>query len=224
MKGLIFFLLISYLGFSQSENTLPAGFVYVKEVIPTARVELRYATSENFVGKPIDGYHSGKGILSKEATKALKKVQQELLSYGYSIKIYDAYRPQQAVNHFVRWASDLNDTLMKHNYYPNVEKENLFKEGYIASHSGHTKGSTLDLTLIKTDTGEEVDMGSSYDFFGKESWVYHEHVTKKQRENRLLLKSVMNKHGFKSYLKEWWHFTLMNEPFPDTYFDFIVED
>ena len=224
MKGLIFFLLISCFGYSQSENTLPTGFVYVKDIIPTAKVELRYATSRNFVGKPINGYHSGKSILSKEAANALKEVQQELLNYGYSIKIYDAYRPQQAVNHFVSWASDLNDTLMKHNYYPNVEKENLFKEGYIASLSGHTKGSTLDLTLIKIDTEEELDMGSSYDFFGKESWVYHENVTKKQHENRLLLKSVMNKHGFKSYLKEWWHFTLMDEPFPNTYFDFVVED
>lgn len=224
LKGLLFLFLCFNFCVAQPKKVLQDGFVYVKDEIPTIHIELRYHTSENFVGKIIDGYYSDRCILSEEATLALKKVQQELLRNGLSLKIYDAYRPQRAVDHFVVWAKDLDDTIMKSDYYPDVKKQNLFKEGYISSHSGHTKGSTVDLTLVYNDTGEELDMGSPFDFFGKESWVNYQNIMKQQQENRLLLKTVMNKHGFKSYSKEWWHFTLVNEPFPNTYFDFPIEE
>jgi len=223
IKRLLVFFLISFLGFSQSKNALPDGFTYVKEQLPSVNVELRYCGLENFIGKPVNGYNAERCILSTQATKALVKVQAELLSKGLSLKIYDSYRPQQAVNHFVLWARQLNDTLNKQKYYPRVLKKDLFKEGYIASKSGHSRGSTVDLTIVNIKTGIVLDMGSPYDFFGRESWVNYQNITKAQRDNRLLLKSVMNKYGFRSYSKEWWHFTLNNEPFPNTYFNFPVE-
>jgi D-alanyl-D-alanine dipeptidase len=213
------FVVICTIAFAQ----LPKGFVYVDEIIPSIKVELRYITTNNFVGKPIKGYLANKLILTKEAAIALKKVQDELETYGFSLKAYDAYRPQRAVNHFMRWAKDLNDTINKQEFYPNVKKENLFKEGFIASRSGHSRGSTLDITIIENITNEELDMGSSYDFFGVESWVNYEGISEVQKANRLLLQTVMKKHGFTNYPKEWWHFTLQNEPFPETYFDFEVE-
>lgn len=223
IKELLIFFLISFFGFSQSKNTLPDGFTYAKELIPSINLELRYCTIKNFIGKPIIGYNAERFILSTKAAKALQNVQKELLSRGLSLKIYDAYRPQRAVNEFVFWASNLNDTLKKQEFYPRVKKKNLFKSGYIASKSGHSRGSTLDLTLVDAKTGIVLNMGSPYDFFGKESWVNYQDITKKQRDNRLLLKAVMNTYGFRSYSKEWWHFTLVNEPFPNTYFDFPVE-
>ncbi len=139
------------------------------------------------------------------------------------LKLFDAYRPQQAVNHFVRWAKVLNDTLMKQSYYPDVPKSELFKRGYIASKSGHSRGSTVDLTLIDLDTGNELDMGSPYDFFGVQSHPFYKKITDKQRKNRMLLRRVMLKNGFKPYENEWWHFTLRDEPFPNQYFDFPVK-
>ena len=148
---------------------LPKGFVYVKDSIPTLDIELRYFTSNNFVGTPIDGYQSNRLILTAEATQALKNIQAELEDHNLCLKVYDGYRPQKAVNHFMRWANDLNDTINKPAFYPNVDKKNLFKEEYIASRSGHSKGSTLDLTIIDGQTGKPIDMGSDYDFFGQES-------------------------------------------------------
>ncbi len=202
---------------------LPKGFVYVSDSIPDMEVELRYFGSNNFVGKPIEGYNTNRLILTAEATKALKKVHEELLMKNLCLKVYDGYRPQQAVNHFIKWARDWNDTINKQQFYPDVKKRNLFKAGYIASRSGHSKGSTVDLTIIDGNTGKELDMGSPYDFFGNESWVAYEGLTEKQKANRQLLKSIMLKHGFRNYPKEWWHFTLRWEPFPDTFFDFPVE-
>jgi len=202
---------------------LPKGFVYVEDVIPTIKVELRYFSNYNFVGQPVDGYHKEVAILTTQAAKALQQVQNELKQYNLSIMIYDSYRPQRAVNHFVRWAHDLNDTINKRIFYPDVMKQNLFKEGYIASKSGHSRGSTLDITLVDLNTCEPLDMGSHYDFFSSESWVENNHLTAQQRANRMLLQIVMLKHGFRNYPKEWWHFTLQNEPFPDTYFDFPIE-
>lgn len=211
--------LFSFLSFAQ----LPEGFVYVKDVVPTVSIELRYCGDYNFVGTTIDGYNDNVAILTKEAALALKKVQVDLAKQNLSIKIYDAYRPQRAVNHFVRWAKVENDTLMKSVFYPKVEKKNLFKAGYIASKSRHSSGSTLDVTLINTETGEVLDMGSPYDYFGSESWVKNSKLNKLQRKNRKLLQKVMLNNGFRNYAQEWWHFTLRGEPYRNKYFDFLVE-
>ena len=210
------------LGFQQ-KDTLPEGFVYVKSVIPDLDVELRYFSQNNFVGDTIDGYKANRLILTKETAEKLKLVQNELQSQNLCLKVYDGYRPQPAVNHFMRWAKDLNDTINKQQFYPEVNKRNLFKAGYIASRSGHSRGSTIDLTITDGETGEPLDMGSPYDFFGESSWVAHDDLTEQQKKNRQLLQTVMLKHNFRNYPKEWWHFTLRWEPFPKTYFDFDVE-
>ena len=207
-------------------STLPKGFVYVDQAIPDIKIDLRYATKHNFVGTPIDGYLQARCILTDKAARALKEVQDELQAFGLSLKIFDAYRPQQAVDHFVRWARDVQDTRMKAEFYPDVEKENLFKEDYIAAKSGHSRGSTVDLTLTSraarpTDPG--LDMGSGFDLFGPESWPASLHVSANARAHRMLLQLLMKKHGFEPYPKEWWHFTLKNEPYPDTYFNFPVQ-
>ncbi len=201
----------------------PDDFVYLLDLEPSIKIELRYFSNNNFIGQPIDGYHRSTIIVSKPTAIALQKVQNDLEQKGLGLKIFDAYRPQQAVNHFVRWAKVLNDTLMKQSYYPDVPKSELFKRGYIASKSGHSRGSTVDLTLIDLDTGNELDMGSPYDFFGVQSHPFYKKITDKQRKNRMLLRRVMLKNGFKPYENEWWHFTLRDEPFPNQYFDFPVK-
>ncbi|MDN3666396.1 M15 family metallopeptidase [Algibacter miyuki] len=218
-KVVLFFLLSSLFSFAQ----LPDGFVYVTDVIPTLHVELRYHTDNNFVAKPVDGYRSNRLILTKQAAEALKLVQDELESQNLCLKVYDGYRPQQAVNHFIRWARDLNDTVNKTDFYPKIKKRSLFKAGYIATRSGHSRGSTIDLTIIDGNTGEILDMGSPYDFFGEASWVSYPNISEEQKRNRQLLQNVMLKNGFRNYFKEWWHFTLRWEPFPKTFFDFPVE-
>ena len=202
---------------------LPNGFVYVEDVIPDLEIELRYYSSNNFVGKAIDGYFSNKLILTIESAEALKNVHEALQQQNLCLKVYDGYRPQRAVNHFIKWARDLNDTINKQEFYPEVNKRNLFKAGYIASRSGHSRGSTLDLTIIDGNTGVPLDMGSPYDFFGEASWVDYKNITDIQKSNRQLLQTYMLKFGFRNYPKEWWHFTLRNEPFRNQYFDFIVE-
>ncbi|GGZ81396.1 M15 family metallopeptidase [Algibacter mikhailovii] len=202
---------------------IPDGFVSVQEIIDDIEIELRYFTSNNFVGKPIDGYHANKLVLTSGAARALKQVHEELQESNLCLRVYDGYRPQRAVNHFVLWAREITDTITKQRYYPDVQKSNLFNEGYIASRSGHSRGSTVDLTIIDGNTGEPLDMGSPYDFFGEISWVNYNGITEKQQKNRNLLQSLMLKHGFRNYPKEWWHFTLRNEPFPNTYFDFLIE-
>jgi D-alanyl-D-alanine dipeptidase len=170
-----------------------------------------------------NGYISPLALLIKDAAEALIKVQVELAKDGLGLKIFDAYRPQKGVNHFIRWAKNSADTLTKRKYYPEVNKKDVFKLGYVASRSGHSRGSTLDLTIIRLDTKEELDMGSGWDFFGDISGHGTDKITPQQSSNRQKLKSVMEKHGFNAYSKEWWHYTLRNEPFPDTYFDFDVE-
>lgn len=202
---------------------LPEGFVYVKDVIPDLQVELKYHTSNNFVGKVVDGYESDKLILSEATAKALKLVQQELKQQDMCLLVFDGYRPQRAVNHFMRWAQDLNDTINKHQYYPDVDKEDLFKEDYIASRSGHSKGSTVDVTIINAKTNKPLDMGSDYDFFGKQSWTDYKDISEAQKANRKLLLKIMTKYGFVNFYKEWWHFTLKDEPFPNAYFDFVIK-
>lgn len=207
----------------QEQKVLPEGFVYVKEIIPDLNVQLRYFSSNNFVGDTITGYKSNHLILTREAAEALKKVQLELQDHNLCLLIYDGYRPQRAVNHFIDWAKNLGDTLQKKEFYPKVNKRYLFREGYIASRSGHSRGSTVDLTIIDGNTTIPLDMGYPFDFFGKESWVNHSALTKIQLENRQLLQRVMRKYNFRNYEKEWWHFTLRWEPFPETYFDFEIE-
>jgi D-alanyl-D-alanine dipeptidase len=201
---------------------VPSGFVNLKETVPSVAVELRYYGENNFIGQRIDGYEAPICYVSISAAEALKAVQEELSSFGLGLKLFDGYRPQRAVNHFVRWAKDLNDTTMKQSYYPNVQKSELFEKGYIATRSGHSRGSTVDLTLIDLVTGNELDMGTSFDFFSPLSSPTSREVTQQQRANRLLLRSLMLRHGFRPLEEEWWHFTLENEPYPTTYFDFLV--
>lgn len=220
-KSTLLILLFLNLGLIAQE--LPKGFVYLNDVVPSIETELRYCSHNNFIGIPIDGYEDNALIISTKAANALKKVQEEILKKGFSLKVFDAYRPQQAVNHFVRWARVLNDTVKKREYYPNIPKRQLFNLGYIASKSGHTRGSTVDLTLIDVKTGTELDMGSPYDFFGEISHPFSKKLSKKQLKNRLLLRTVMLKNNFRPYVNEWWHFTLRNEPFPKTYFNFPIK-
>ena len=222
MKSFIIFFTV-LISSQISSQTLPKGFSYVSEIDATIKKELRYATSNNFIGKPIDGYLKDSLIISKPAAKALKEIQTKLMLSGLSLKIFDAYRPQQAVDHFVRWAKVMNDTLMKQLYYPDVQKSELFTLGFIASKSGHTRGSTVDLSIVDVKTNKEVDMGSSYDFFGEKSHPFYKKITEAQMKNRMLLRTIMIKNGFIPYDNEWWHFTLKDEPYPTTYFNFLIE-
>ncbi len=204
-------------------ESVPSAFVELRELIPTLHLELRYFSEDNFVGRVIDGYHAEKVFMTKEAASALANVQDEVAAFGLSLKVFDAYRPQPAVDHFVRWAEDLNDKKMKQVFYPSVAKEILFDEGYISARSGHSRGSTIDLTLVESQTGEELDMGTPWDFFDPSSWPSYQGLSVQVRANRNLLASVMTKHGFRAITTEWWHFTLENEPFSDTYFNFPVK-
>lgn len=224
MKSLLITLSILFCFSGQAQDrALPQGFVYLHHLIPALELEIRYAGEHNFLGKPVDGYHRPVAILSRPAAEALVKVQHDLRQQGYCLKVFDAYRPQRAVDHFVLWARDATDTLAKPEFYPNIPKSELFQRGYIASKSGHSRGSTVDLTIINANTREELDMGSSYDFFGIISHHDSEQVTSEQKANRELLKSLMEKNGFHPYPEEWWHYTLREEPYPETYFDFPVE-
>lgn len=225
-KTACFLLLItSLITLTPKAADLPEGFVYVKDHIPTIVLDIRYHGNDNFVGKQVDGYEKPVGILSLKATKALMRVQEDLNEFHLGIKLFDSYRPVQSVQHFVRWAKDVEDTKMKSRYYPDVNKKHLFRDGYIADKSSHTRGSTVDLTIVslKTPEHKELDMGSRWDLFGPVSWPSSEEPTESQRANRMLLQMVMLKHGFRSLSTEWWHFTLKDEPFPETYFNFPVK-
>lgn len=200
----------------------PAGFVDVGSVVPGLRVEMRYTGANNFVGSPIDGYEAPVCILTREAATALAGAQAELAPRGLGLKVYDCYRPQRAVAHFARWAADLSDQSTKAEFYPNVDKSQLVELGYIAERSGHSRGSTLDLTIINLTTGVELDMGTPFDLFDTRSWPTDENVSAEARANRLMLQNLMRAHGFRALREEWWHFTLEGEPYPDTYFDFVV--
>ena len=197
-------------------------FVYLDEVLEFAQYEVRYGSLDNFIGKPIEGYNSDRLVLTRQAAKALKEVELKLKKKGYCLKLFDTYRPQRAVNHFVAWSKIEGDTLMKDAYYPKPKKEHLFKLGYISTRSGHTRGSTIDLTVAYLKNGEEIDMGGPYDFFGELSHHTYTELSQEQLSNRLILKNVMENAGFRSYSKEWWHYTLNGEPYPKQYFDFIV--
>ena len=199
-----------------------SDFVLLSEAVPDAILEIRYYSTYNFIGDRIDGYEEPLAILTKEAAAALKEVSDELVGMGYRLKIFDAYRPQMAVTNFMNWALDPDDARMKDYFYPELEKSELFPQGYIAEHSGHSRGSTVDLTLFDMTTEREVDMGGTFDYFGALSHPDYMDITEEQYAMRMLLREVMLKHGFKPLEEEWWHFTLENEPFPETYFTFPI--
>lgn len=199
-----------------------SGFVSVGEAIPDVILEIRYYSTFNFIGDRIDGYERPVALLRREAAERLKEVSREALRMGYRLKIYDAYRPQKAVDHFMRWAQDLQDIRMKEYFYPDLDKKDLISGGYIARHSGHSRGSTVDLTLFDMHAGKDLDMGGPFDFFGELSHPDCQKVTKLQQDNRMLLRSLMLRCGFRPLAEEWWHFSLENEPCPDTYFTFPV--
>jgi D-alanyl-D-alanine dipeptidase len=205
------------------QNDPKASFVYIHQVLPDVVLDIRYFSNDNFMGTRADGYRSPLALISKQAADALIEVQEALRMQGLGLKIFDAYRPQKAVNHFMRWSEDPADVLTKQKYYPDLPKNRLFDLGYIARKSGHTRGSTVDLTVINYATGEALDMGSPWDFFGEISHHDSPLVDDAATANRDLLRSVMITHGFRPAVTEWWHYTLENEPFPETYFDFDVE-
>jgi zinc D-Ala-D-Ala dipeptidase len=199
----------------------PADFVDAATVVPGLVVEMRYAGSHNFVGRPIDGYQAPHCLLTREAADALAAVARDLAP-RYLIKVFDCYRPTRAVANFVRWARDLRDVAGKPEFYPDVDKRTLFRDGYIAAYSGHSRGATVDLTLAQPD-GTELDMGTHFDFFSPKSWTADPSISLAAHANRILLATAMRHRGFRPYDREWWHFTLRNEPFPQTYFDFPVK-
>ncbi len=205
-------------------NNDASGFVILSEYVPDIIEEVRYHTTYNFIGDKIDGYDDPIILVVLEAALALQKANEEAKKLGYAFKVYDAYRPKTAVDHFVRWAKDINDTRMKEIFYPETKKEELFEKGFIASKSGHTRGSSIDLTLFNLKTGKEVDMGGVFDNFGDVSHSsYTEGLTEEQINNRKLLHKIMTENGFKGINSEWWHFNLIDEPYPDTYFTFPID-
>lgn len=207
----------------EKKGHLPQGFVYLDEYIPSAQQVMGYSGEINFVGMPIDGYLAPFAIATEEAALALQAISDELEQQELVLVFYDAYRPQKAVNHFIHWSLDEEDLLMKESFYPREEKSTLFKKGYLSKRSGHSRGSTVDVTLAHADTGEELDMGSPVDMLDVISNFNTKQITQEQAANRQILKQLMTKHNFKSYSKEWWHYTLKDEPYPNEYFDFDVE-
>lgn len=214
-------------------------FVMLTDAVPDAILEIRYFGTYNFVGQRIDGYIEPIALLTRQAADSLRAVSDDVKQQGYRLKIYDAYRPQSSVDHFVRWSKSIPDTLMKQYFFPDLDKSVLFEQEYIMEKSGHTRGSTLDLTLFDMATEKELDMGGTFDWFGPESHPdfcgnpdtgeysvdkssTRRPITAEQFANRMILRRAMLRHGFKPIDSEWWHFTLKNEPFPDTYFNFPV--
>lgn len=244
-KVLSIFVFLLFFKLIYSQN-IPDGFVEIREVIPDIVLDLRYLTNHNFLGVPVNGYTSEKCYITKAAADSLAKVQAELRQFGLSLKVYDAYRPQRAVDHFVSWAKNITDTLTKKEFYPTIDKSRLFIDGFIAEKSGHSRGSTIDLTIVPIPLPHQpefviqeqcecyksveerfkdnsIDMGTGFDCFHQLSHTINSDLTIGQRTNRLLLKTIMEKYGFKNLPEEWWHFTLKNEPFPKTYFDFEIK-
>ncbi|XOV69998.1 MAG: M15 family metallopeptidase [Verrucomicrobiota bacterium] len=207
-------------------DTRPDDFVVLTEHIPGIQLQLKYATSDNFTGNVVTGYRGGQCLITKDAAEALKKVQSELSSMGLSLLVFDAYRPQHAVECFVEWAKTPNtDDAIRRRFFPKLRKSELFPKGYIADRSGHSRGSTIDLTICsirKNGKVKPLNMGTPFDFFGEEAGIPYKDIPPQHRSNRLLLKQLMEKHGFRNYAVEWWHFTLNNEPYPDTYFNFSI--
>ena len=210
---------------SEGRSTGPddhSGFVVLTDVVPDVILEIRYFSSFNFVGTRVDGYEQPVALMTREAAQALKAVSDEAMSLGYRLKIWDTYRPQRAVDHFCRWGENVTDTLTKRYFYPYLDKDVVFDQGYIARRSGHSRGSVVDLTLVDMKTGRDIDMGYGFDWFGEESHPDYRSITEEQYANRMLLRELMLKHGFLPIEEEWWHFILKDEPYPDTYFTFPV--
>lgn len=199
-----------------------SGFVLLADLIPDIVQEIRYYSSYNFIGSRINGYEEPCAILTRKAARALQAVSNEAIVQGYRLKIYDTYRPARAVRQFVLWGIEDLDLRMKPYFYPELQKQELFVKGYIASRSSHSRGSTVDLTLLDMKTGKEVDMGGPFDYFGELSHPDYRGITEDQFENRMTLQRLMTRNGFVPIDCEWWHFTLGDEPYPDTYFDFPV--
>ena len=199
-----------------------SGFVVLADFVPHIVQEIRYYSTYNFIGERIDGYEEPCALLTVEAARALKTVSNELNVQGYRLKVFDAYRPACAVKHFALWGIEDQDIRMKPYFYPELEKQELFAKGYIARQSSHSRGSTVDLTLLDMKTGKEVDMGGPFDYFGELSHPDYRGITDEQFENRMFLQKAMVRNGFQPIDCEWWHFTLKNEPYPDTYFNFPV--
>ncbi len=212
-------LLISFSGFAMEK-----GFVDIGQYCPSILINADYATSTNFTGTVVDGYKRVTAITSEEAVKALCKVQDEALKQNLTIKIFDGYRPAKAVAYFMSWAKlPENNLQIKELFYPKHTKPELFELGYIAKQSSHSRGSALDLTLVDKKTGKDLDMGTRFDYFDDLSHTENNNITPEQHKNRQLLKTLMEKHGFKNFAKEWWHYSLVKEPYPHQYFDFDVE-
>ncbi|WED43266.1 M15 family metallopeptidase [Legionella cardiaca] len=237
-------LLLLFLAFLSSQTqALPQGFAYLQQVAPQIIEDLRYATTNNFMGRRVPGYQSHHCILSLPAARQLVNVEKAALAMGYTLKVYDCYRPQRAVNAFYRWSQDDRDQATKMYFYPREEKSMLFAKGYIAKASGHSRGSTVDITLIKLGTtapssiastrcygktrdhidDNSIDTGTRFDCLDVSAHTNYQHLTPQQKANRLLLRNLMMRYGFVPYKEEWWHFTLKNEPYPKTYFDFPVK-
>ena len=200
----------------------PSGFVLLSDFVPDIVQEIRYYSTYNFIGDRIDGYEEPCAMLTTEAARALRSVSHEMIVQGYRLKVFDAYRPACAVRHFVLWGIEDLDLRMKPFFYPDLEKQELFQKGYVASKSSHSRGSTIDLTLLDMATGKELDMGSPFDLFSELSHPDSRDVTDEQYENRMILRNVMVRNGFTPIDCEWWHFTLEDEPYPGTYFEFPV--
>ena len=207
---------------ARAETPRPSEFVDASRVVPGLVLEMRYAGAHNFVGRPINGYQAPTCWLTRQTAQALAQVQAALAPFHLGLKVFDCYRPTRAVADFAAWARDLNDQAHKAEFYPTVDKTQLFALGYIAERSGHSRGSTVDLTVVDRATGAEIDMGSPFDLFDTKSWPTSVAVGPSQRANRFMLQSVMRSHGFYPLEQEWWHFTLAHEPHPRTYFDFLV--
>jgi D-alanyl-D-alanine dipeptidase len=208
---------------AQAQAPAPPAFVDAGAVVQGLVVDMRYSGDDNFVGAPIDGYERARCLLSAPAARALAAVARDLAARGLGLKVFDCYRPQRAVAHFLRWAQRIDDIKNKPEFYPDVPKRDLFKQGYISDRSAHSRGSTVDLTLVRRADGRELDMGSPFDFFSPKSWPSDTSVSAQAQKNRALLAAAMRRGGFRPYDKEWWHYTLADEPFPDTYFDFPVQ-
>ncbi len=222
MRAFVLALAFGLAASGAAAQTRPRNFVDASTIVPGLAIEMRYAGSNNFVGRPIAGYEAPVCLLTRQAATALAAVEADLGRFGLGLKVFDCYRPARAVANFAAWARDLNDEARRADYYPNVDKSELFARGYIAERSGHSRGSTVDLTIVDRATGAEIDMGSPFDLFDPRSWPQSNAVNAAQRANRLLLQSLMRAHGFKPLEQEWWHFTLDHEPYPRTYFDFPV--
>ena len=201
---------------------IPDNFVHLREVIPDIIEDVKYYGTDNFIGERVPGYEAGRLILTLEASLALKKAQRELSYGGLALKVFDGYRPQRAVDFFGRWAADESDVRMQQRFYPRLGKQDLFPQGYLFKQSSHSRGSTVDLTIVDAMTGAELDMGTEFDFFDLASWPSSTSVTAAQRGNRLLLRIMMQQAGFAGVEEEWWHFTLRDEPYPQRYFDFVI--